>query len=145
NLRGIAFVQSIAPVIEQSAVYAEFPRKPENVVARLHSFDRCVPKFLTVPFSLFPFHFAAPLQQSVHYETVSLQGVTPTIPVNACGQVVHGTTATTTHFSLLLFKRQVYSRYKVKHMNSTERFSIRELFAVHEHHRPRRMAAIVSV
>jgi hypothetical protein len=77
HLSRIAFVQSIAPVIEQSAVYAEFPRKPENVVARLHSLDRIVPKFLTEPFSLFPFHFAAPLQQSVHYETVSLQGVTP--------------------------------------------------------------------
>lgn len=58
-------------------MYTEFPRKSEDVVTRLHSLDGFAPEFLTVPLSLFPFHFASPFVQSVHYETVSLQGFTP--------------------------------------------------------------------
>src|ERR1700685_1326798 len=77
DLSRIALVQSVAPVVQQSSMYAQFPRKPQDVATRLHFLDSLAPKFFTVPLSLFPFHFAAPFAQSVHYKTVSFQGFTP--------------------------------------------------------------------
>jgi len=66
GLTWIALIESVTPVIQQPAVYAEFPRQPEDIVARIHSLDGFSPKFLTVPLSFFPFHFATPFVQSVH-------------------------------------------------------------------------------
>jgi hypothetical protein len=75
---GVVPVQWVAPVIQQSAVYAQFAGKPKDVVARLHSLDGLVPKFLTVAFPPFSVPFCSPFRaKCVHHETVSLQGFTP--------------------------------------------------------------------
>jgi len=75
--RNVALVQSITPVVKNSATYAELSREPDDVVASTHSFDSLPPKLAAIPLSFPSFHFAAPFPQSVHEETASLQRFIP--------------------------------------------------------------------
>jgi len=56
---------SVTPVVKQVASYAQFSRKPGDVVTCVHSFNRLLLEFRAIPLTLFSFHFAAPFLQSV--------------------------------------------------------------------------------
>ena len=56
---------SVTPVVKQVASYAQFSRKPGDVVTCVHSFNRLLLEFRAIPLTLSSFHFAAPFLQSV--------------------------------------------------------------------------------
>jgi hypothetical protein len=55
----------VTPVVKQVASYAQFSRKPGDVVTCVHSFNRLLLEFRAISLTLFSFHFAAPFLQSV--------------------------------------------------------------------------------
>jgi hypothetical protein len=64
----VYFFESIAPVVKQSSRYPKLSRKPEYVVAGLHSLESLASKFTTVSLPFLSLHFAAPFSQSVHHK-----------------------------------------------------------------------------
>ena len=64
----VYFFESIAPVVKQSSRYPKLSRKPEYVVAGLHSLESLASKFITVSLPFLSLHFAAPFSQSVHHK-----------------------------------------------------------------------------
>ena len=76
----VCFFESIARVVKQPPRYPKLSRKPQEVVAGLHSLKSLASKLVTVSLPFLSFHFAAPFPQSVQHQTVSLQRFTPPAP-----------------------------------------------------------------
>src|SRR5580704_11122988 len=70
----VYFFESIAPVVKQSSKYPKLSRKPEYVVAGLHSLESLASKFVTVSLPFLSVHFAAPFSQSVHHKLSHSRG-----------------------------------------------------------------------
>jgi hypothetical protein len=52
----VYFFESIAPVVKQSSRYPQLSRKPEYVVAGLHSLESLASKFITVSLPFLSLH-----------------------------------------------------------------------------------------
>jgi hypothetical protein len=72
----IGLVESVAPVVKNSAANTEVSRELDDVAARIHSLNSLLSEFFPVSLPLALLHFAAPFPQSVHDWTVSLQKFT---------------------------------------------------------------------
>jgi hypothetical protein len=61
----VCILQPVTPVVEQVTSYTELPRKPRDVVARVHPLYGLLPKFRAVSLSLLSIHFSTLYAQVV--------------------------------------------------------------------------------
>ena len=75
--RKTRILQSVTPMVKQMACYADFPRKPRDVVACVHSFNGLLPKLFAVSLTFFRSTLQVPSCKVCNTRVSQSRGFTP--------------------------------------------------------------------